>query len=74
MISSFQLQKKPTIEKISNRDVYCLDHQIELQRFNAEMRTWTIEIDSNKKSYALVSDSSGAKETVLFVKNRNCKI
>jgi SNF2 family DNA or RNA helicase len=68
MISSFQLQKKPTIEKISNRDVYCLDHQIELQRFNAEMRTWTIEIDSNKKSYALVSDSSGAKETVLFVK------
>lgn len=67
MISFFQLQKKPTINKIANRDVYSLDHQLDLQRFNAEMRTWLVEIDPKKKTHAVVSDSSGAKESVLFV-------
>lgn len=67
MIIPYSLQKKQNIQKISNRNVFCIEHQKDLQRFNAEMRTWNFIIDTDIPNLIQVADSTKKTEQVLFV-------
>jgi len=67
---SVALPKKQNIQKISDRDPFSLKHQQELQKFNAEMRTWQIEVDVTKPKLATVTDSNLVTEQVLYIPDK----